>query len=88
MPKCVVCDALGEQYLKDLNQPALDQVCRKPLKQCGECTSVCYCTKECQVIDWKEHKKVCAILAMKKAMGAEKAAEEAAGAERAEAETK
>jgi hypothetical protein len=26
---------------------------------CGKCMSVAYCSRECQIKDWKEHKKVC-----------------------------
>jgi hypothetical protein len=33
-----------------------------PLKQCGDCNVVAYCSRECQVIHWKKHKKVCAIM--------------------------
>ncbi|KAJ3104609.1 hypothetical protein HDU96_008861 [Phlyctochytrium bullatum] len=33
------------------------------LKQCSKCKVAEYCSRECQVADWKEHKKVCAPLA-------------------------
>jgi hypothetical protein len=29
------------------------------LKMCGRCKVVCYCSSECQVADWPNHKKVC-----------------------------
>jgi hypothetical protein len=28
-------------------------------KCCGQCKAISYCSKECQVEDWKVHKKVC-----------------------------
>jgi hypothetical protein len=31
----------------------------KIAKKCGKCMRVAYCSRECQVKDWKEHKKVC-----------------------------
>ena len=31
----------------------------KPLSSCGRCKKVKYCSKECQVQDWKTHKKDC-----------------------------
>eukprot|EP00592_Proboscia_alata_P029743 CAMPEP_0194447364 /NCGR_PEP_ID=MMETSP0176-20130528/128966_1 /TAXON_ID=216777 /ORGANISM="Proboscia alata, Strain PI-D3" /LENGTH=374 /DNA_ID=CAMNT_0039274213 /DNA_START=155 /DNA_END=1279 /DNA_ORIENTATION=- len=34
----------------------------KRLKQCIKCKAVYYCSRECQVADWKEHKKLCKIL--------------------------
>jgi tetratricopeptide (TPR) repeat protein len=34
-----------------------------PLKQCGQCKQVKYCSRECQKSDWSRHKKVCAQLA-------------------------
>ncbi|KAI6247544.1 Zinc finger MYND domain-containing protein 10 [Erysiphe necator] len=30
-----------------------------PLKKCSKCQSVAYCTRECQKIDFKRHKKTC-----------------------------
>lgn len=32
---------------------------KKNAKKCGKCMRVAYCSRECQVNDWKEHKKVC-----------------------------
>ena len=31
-------------------------------KKCGKCEDVCYCSRECQVAHWKEHKKICVSL--------------------------
>jgi len=33
------------------------------MKNCSRCKSVSYCSKECQVRDWKRHKKACAFMA-------------------------
>ena len=36
------------------------KVCGKVARQkCGRCVSVRYCSRECQVQDWKTHKPVC-----------------------------
>src|SRR6266536_2388050 len=35
-------------------------VCQKPTNtRCSKCHQTYYCSKECQKIDWKEHKKSC-----------------------------
>ena len=26
---------------------------------CGKCKTICYCSKECQTADWKDHKALC-----------------------------
>lgn len=45
--------------------PAMDKkprcrVCQKqPAKSCARCRDAAYCSRECQVKDWKEHKKHC-----------------------------
>ena len=45
------------------------QICRKDAsKRCVKCLSVWYCSKECQVADWKAHKKNCKISREKKIM--------------------
>lgn len=34
--------------------------CGKPAhKLCGGCEVVRYCSRECQVLDWPQHKKIC-----------------------------
>lgn len=68
--KCIVCGALGESSGIPAGLEVADLV--KPLKTCGKCKSVWYCTRQCQVEHWKEHKKVCTILAMKRAKEDEK----------------
>ena len=34
----------------------------EPLKQCADCMVAAYCSKECQAIHWKKHKRVCRIM--------------------------
>ena len=31
----------------------------KDLKYCSRCNVIKYCSKECQVFDWKKHKQIC-----------------------------
>eukprot|EP00580_Thalassiosira_gravida_P009865 CAMPEP_0201647910 /NCGR_PEP_ID=MMETSP0493-20130528/36658_1 /ASSEMBLY_ACC=CAM_ASM_000838 /TAXON_ID=420259 /ORGANISM="Thalassiosira gravida, Strain GMp14c1" /LENGTH=147 /DNA_ID=CAMNT_0048123429 /DNA_START=30 /DNA_END=473 /DNA_ORIENTATION=- len=39
-------------------------VCQKPaLKRCNQCKSIWYCSRNCQVSDWKSHKAQCKIIA-------------------------
>jgi hypothetical protein len=35
----------------------------KPLKPCSKCQSVNYCSRDCQKLGWKQHKKTCATAA-------------------------
>ena len=38
--------------------------CGDPAKlRCSKCKSSWYCTRECQLKNWKEHKKMCKMLA-------------------------
>jgi len=36
--------------------------CNEGTKQCSKCKSVKYCCRECQIEDWKVHKKICGTL--------------------------
>ena len=39
-------------------------VCGEPAKQrCSKCKGEWYCSRECQLKKWKEHKKMCSMLA-------------------------
>jgi hypothetical protein len=42
--------------------------CSNPgISSCGKCNSVKYCSKECQITDWKMHKKNCASFTLNEA---------------------
>ncbi|KAJ7251586.1 hypothetical protein C8J57DRAFT_1352125, partial [Mycena rebaudengoi] len=36
-----------------------DEVLGRPLRRCGKCHIVSYCSKECQTPNWPEHKQTC-----------------------------
>jgi len=57
--RITVCEKTGRACLKC---GATETVERKRLNQCARCKAVNYCGRECQVADWKEHKKLCKIL--------------------------
>jgi len=48
-------DALDDHDIPDLSS-MLD---KKKFKYCQKCKQVCYCSKQCQMIDWADHKLVC-----------------------------
>ena len=40
--------------------------CKKDAtKRCSKCKSVWYCSRECQVQNWKDHKATCIIISVK-----------------------
>jgi uncharacterized protein YjbI with pentapeptide repeats len=36
-----------------------DEPAGETFKECAKCSEVCYCSRECQVAHWKEHKAMC-----------------------------
>ena len=45
---------------KDLNIINVCELCKKPAKQkCARCRDVFYCSKKCQLADWKRHGEYC-----------------------------
>jgi len=57
-----VAATLAGYHPRPLSDKLGCHVCFKlPAKKCGKCLDVAYCSKECQVSDWKEHKKSCGI---------------------------
>ena len=71
-------DLLGEAKCFECGKPAI--------KRCSKCRNAWYCSRKCQVRNWKAHKKVCDIISeaeksdAKAAKAAAKAATAAAGA--------
>ena len=52
--------ANGVDFQKIKNQYGICNFCKCDAKfQCGKCNTSRYCSKECQVSDWKRHKKIC-----------------------------
>lgn len=68
----------GAPAVTALRQQAVHPICSKaiacarcyttstPLLQCGKCHTIWYCSRECQVGDWKRHKKTCMPIVQKK----------------------
>jgi hypothetical protein len=62
-PDVVLSPFAGDSTSAFLTQGRLD--CRNPTcsnrgtKKCGKCNSARYCSRECQMAHWKEHKQVC-----------------------------
>jgi len=52
--------ANGVDFQKIKNQYEICNFCKCDAKfQCGKCNTSRYCSKECQVSDWKRHRKIC-----------------------------
>jgi hypothetical protein len=43
----------------DISCTQTSEITKSNFKLCAECQAVRYCSKACQVADWKEHKTVC-----------------------------
>jgi hypothetical protein len=57
---CVKCEvprkfAIGDSMYK------MEEASRVKLMQCSKCKAVAYCSRECQVLDWKRHKPACGV---------------------------
>jgi len=61
--KIIISESYIEKKLsKDLNDLNCNVCGRKNYFKCSKCKSVYYCSKECQKIDWKCHKKSCELV--------------------------
>jgi hypothetical protein len=56
----------------NLSGPSEAQLVRGTSTKCAGCRTACYCSKECQVEDWKPHKPACKALAAAAAAAAVK----------------
>jgi ankyrin repeat protein len=56
-------EELTSQANKQARMPATETTCNvcggAAVSQCAKCKTTCYCSTECQKIDWKAHKKLC-----------------------------
>jgi MYND finger len=52
-------EKLGRCCYKNCEKSALD----KSLMTCSKCLIIKYCSRDCQVSDWPEHRKLCRMLA-------------------------
>ena len=53
-----ISDKSDESELPSCSK-CLQYLVNKEIKTCGQCTIAIYCSKECQQLDWKMHKKHC-----------------------------
>ena len=61
-PSLRIKGALGSTKIKERKAKDVCEACGDPLKvtrNCGQCLKVSYCSRDCQLNDWKRHKKVC-----------------------------
>lgn len=68
---CDCLKAVGRQLLSKQGKTFLCQNCEKRFPRtmqndCSACACVSYCSKECQVANWKEHKTMCKFVQGKK----------------------
>lgn len=60
-------DLYSEDYMADIiDKPICNKCGKDAIKKCGRCKSVYYCSRECQVEDWKTHKPICDLFVQKK----------------------
>ena len=45
--------------------PKCEKCGAEAVKRCGKCKRSWYCRRQCQVEDWKVHKKICSLLTEK-----------------------
>lgn len=78
--KRIPCKCLDEKY-KEFKSVIKTRCCcnskcslpgskveRNKTLYCSRCNQVCYCSRECQKADWKEHKEYCRAVAERKAV--------------------
>ena len=54
--RCERCN-YGQGFL--FNWQGQEQSGEKKFQYCSKCRSVCYCSKECQIAHWPDHKLIC-----------------------------
>jgi hypothetical protein len=56
----------GEDHKDAFNYREVDKFCsvchRISYSHCGRCRLINYCSRECQILHWKTHKKVCLVV--------------------------
>ncbi|KAL4477618.1 hypothetical protein ABPG74_002768 [Tetrahymena malaccensis] len=55
-----LADLYGQNIIDGLMEGFKCELCKKEAtKRCSQCKTVWYCTRECQVVHWKDHKVSC-----------------------------
>ena len=52
-------DEVFEEFMED---PKCEECGKPALQRCSKCKHSWYCSRDCQLRQWKKHKKLCAIM--------------------------
>jgi len=72
-----IADVYGQNNFEEFMEDPKCSACGKPAeKRCSRCKLEWYCSRECQVAAWKDHKKLCDVMVAAQAEEAKSKAKE------------